>query len=87
MLERGEDFALMSADAIRVATARKSLLNVFGLLKLATELRLERVQKLCADKLSALPAATALAYLTAEWAKTAGPDALLAAVLAIKACK
>ena len=62
-------------------------MNVFKLLTMATELRLQRVQKLCADELSTLPAATALAYLTAEWMKDASHDALRAAVTAIKACK
>jgi hypothetical protein len=87
VLERGEDFVVASSGTIGVCEASDSSNNVFALLKLAADLRLERVSRLCAGKLSALPAAKALSYLTAEWAKTAGPDALLAAVLAIKACK
>ena len=87
MLEGGQDFVAANSGTIAVRPASVHVSNVFRLMSLAAELRLERLQKLCAGELSALSAVTALSYLTAEWVAGASHDALRAAVTAIKDCK
>jgi len=71
-----------------LAAPRKGapLTNIFALLKMASELKLEPVVKICSYKLSELPAHSALALITPEWIDNAKLDTALAALAALKQC-
>jgi hypothetical protein len=86
----GEEFIASNVGEIRVEAPPKGgapLPNVFRLLELACDLRLTSVVELCTKKLSEVSARMGLSMLTSEWVDGASPDAVRAALKALKLCR
>jgi hypothetical protein len=86
----GEEFITTNGGEICVEALPKEgapLPNVFRLLELACDLRLTSVVKRCTKKLSEGTARMGLSMLTSEWVDGASPDAVRAALKALKLCR
>ena len=86
----GKEFIAANAGEIRVEAPPKGgapLPNVFRLLELACDLRLTSVTDLCTKKLSDRSMSSFSSILTGEWVDGASPDAVRAALKALKLCR
>jgi hypothetical protein len=83
-----EQFIKANSSDIVVAAPHDGapLTNIFALLGLAAELKLEPVVGICCDKLSELQAHSALALMTPEWIKSVKLETARAALAALKQC-
>jgi hypothetical protein len=90
VLRLGEEFITAHAGEIVVEAPREGAppSNVFVLLDLACDLQLPSIAELCSEKLSAQRTAQSLsAMLSNEWVDGASPDAVRAALKALKLCR